>query len=185
VQRLLPDYMTMGQDGMGDMGEMGMKVPANSIPMVGGAGPYDYITMGGMFTILKVREQLPNGYDQDPGWYEPPAGTLAALAPADVLARNGVAADGSSAPKPPPGVNAAPPQAAPTQGHAPGAHRSGHDGHGGGPVGGHVVPPARGQTTTGATTAASLYVCPMHPEVVSANPNDRCPKCQMKLRSKR
>ena len=31
--------------------------PRNSIPMKGGTGPFgDYIAMGGMFTILKVRD---------------------------------------------------------------------------------------------------------------------------------
>jgi hypothetical protein len=34
--------------------------------------------MGGMFTILKVRDNLAS-YD-DPGWYENPPGTLASLA---------------------------------------------------------------------------------------------------------
>ena len=58
VQKVVPDYMTMGHKGMGDMGDMGMAVPENSIPMVGGKGQFDYITMGGMFTILKVRNDL-------------------------------------------------------------------------------------------------------------------------------
>lgn len=89
IQKLLPDYMTMGQDGMGDMGDMGMTVPPNSLPMVGGRGPYDYITMGGMFTILKVRENL-TGYD-DPGWYETPAGTQSTVASAADLRRDGIA----------------------------------------------------------------------------------------------
>lgn len=88
VQKLLPEYMTMGQNGMGDMGEMGMPVPENSIPMVGGKGPYDYITMGGMFTILKVRESLDNY--EDPGWYKPPAGTQANPATSDDLIRDGI-----------------------------------------------------------------------------------------------
>jgi hypothetical protein len=66
VQPLLPDYMTMGQEGMAGMEEMGMPVPENSIPMVGGRGKHDYITMGGMFTVLKVREEIAS-YD-DPGW---------------------------------------------------------------------------------------------------------------------
>jgi FtsP/CotA-like multicopper oxidase with cupredoxin domain len=90
VQQLLPDYMTMGQNGMGDMGNMGMAIPPNSIPMVGGKGPHDYITMGGMFTILKVRENLA-GYD-DPGWYKAPAGTRADLASDDDLRRDGISA---------------------------------------------------------------------------------------------
>ncbi len=96
VRRLLPDYMTMGQTGMGDMAEMGMAVPRNSIPMVGGRGPHDYITMGGMFTLLKVREGL-ESYD-DPGWYENPAGTLASLADPQELERDEIQVDGSHAP---------------------------------------------------------------------------------------
>ncbi|HEY8902119.1 MAG TPA: copper oxidase, partial [Chthoniobacterales bacterium] len=87
VQRLLPGYMTMGQSGM-DMGGMQMPVPKNSIPMVGGQGKHDVITMGGMFTILKVREAL-TSY-ADPGWYETPAGTLAEAAPPADLARDGI-----------------------------------------------------------------------------------------------
>jgi manganese oxidase len=97
VRRLLPDYMTMGQDGMGDMAEMGMTVPENSIPMVGGKGPFDYITMGGMFTIFKVRENL-QSYD-DPGWYEYPEGTVASLADPNDLSRDGIEVDGTHAPE--------------------------------------------------------------------------------------
>jgi hypothetical protein len=89
VRGLLPAYMTMGQDGMGDMGTMNMKNPKNSIPMVGAQGPHDYITMGGMFTIVKVRDQL-DSYDEDPGWYQAPKGTRAVLARADELARDGI-----------------------------------------------------------------------------------------------
>jgi manganese oxidase len=89
---LLPAYMTMGQDRMGDMPEhieMGhMKVPHNSTPMIGGPGPFDYITMGGLFTILKVRENLAS-YD-DPGWYQHPPGTVASLASADELRHDNI-----------------------------------------------------------------------------------------------
>jgi hypothetical protein len=70
------------------MAEMGMPVPRNSLPMVGGPGKHDYITMGGMFTVLKVRDQLA-GY-RDPGWYENPPGTLAAPAEPQELARDGI-----------------------------------------------------------------------------------------------
>lgn len=90
VRKLLPNYMTMGQTGMADMGTMGMTVPNNSIPMVGADGPKDYITMGGMFTILKVRENLPVGQTSDPGWYQDPPGSLAQLASPEDLQRDGI-----------------------------------------------------------------------------------------------
>ncbi|WP_144370281.1 copper oxidase [Myxococcus stipitatus] len=88
VRTLLPGYMTMGQTGMGDMAEMGMPVPKNSIPMVGAKGKYDYITMGGMFTVLKVRERLTG--DGDPGWYDNPPGTLSVAATSEELSRDGI-----------------------------------------------------------------------------------------------
>ena len=90
IRQLLPAYMTMGEDGMGEHGvhiEAGhMPVPKNSIPMVGARGPFDYITMGGMFTIFKVRENL-KSYD-DPGWYNNPPGTVADVASEDELRRD-------------------------------------------------------------------------------------------------
>ncbi|MDB5319219.1 MAG: multicopper oxidase [Phycisphaerales bacterium] len=88
VQNLLPAYMTMGDTGMGEMAEMGMPVPRNSIPMVGGKGPFSYIDMGGMFTILKVRKGIAT-YD-DPGWYENPKGSVAQAATAEEMSRDGV-----------------------------------------------------------------------------------------------
>jgi FtsP/CotA-like multicopper oxidase with cupredoxin domain len=89
VRRLLPGYMTMGQTGMAGMADMQMPVPKNSIPMVGGRGPFGEITMGGMFTLVKVREKL-DSYDKDPGWYEHPAGSVAALASEADLRRDGI-----------------------------------------------------------------------------------------------
>lgn len=98
VQKLLPEYMTMGQEGMGEMGEMGMAVPKNSIPMVGGPGPFGYIDMGGMFTIVKVRPNL-TSYE-DPGWYDNPPETIARPATADELRRDGIAAAAGAAAAP-------------------------------------------------------------------------------------
>ncbi|MFA6173517.1 MAG: copper oxidase [Kiritimatiellales bacterium] len=89
VRRLLAGYMTMGHLGMGGMAEMGMRVPSNSIPMIGGEGPHGYIDMGGMFTILKVRENIKN-YDQDPGWYGNPPGTEARPATDAELKADGI-----------------------------------------------------------------------------------------------
>jgi FtsP/CotA-like multicopper oxidase with cupredoxin domain len=89
MRRLLPGYMTMGQHGMAEMASMQMPVPANSIPMLGGQGKHDVITMGGMFTVLKVRDRLAR-YDQDPGWYENPSGTLATVAAPEEMKRDGI-----------------------------------------------------------------------------------------------
>lgn len=89
IRKLVPGYMTMGQDGMGEMGDMGMAVPPNSLPMVGVQGQHDYITMGGMFTLLKVREELPAD-GSDPGWYKSPPGTQAEAAPDVDLKRDGI-----------------------------------------------------------------------------------------------
>ena len=87
ARKSVPGYMTMGEAGMAEMGEMGMKVPRNSLPMIGAKGPHDYITMGGMYTNIKIRDHL-ESYDKDPGWYEKPAGTLAETAGADDLRRD-------------------------------------------------------------------------------------------------
>jgi FtsP/CotA-like multicopper oxidase with cupredoxin domain len=84
----LNNYMTMGQNGMGDMADMGMKAPKNSIPMVGGKGQFGTIDMGGMFTIVKVREGI-TSYE-DPGDYQHPPGTVAELALADEMRRDGI-----------------------------------------------------------------------------------------------
>jgi FtsP/CotA-like multicopper oxidase with cupredoxin domain len=88
IQRLVPGYMTMGHDGMGAMAEMGMPAPANSIPMVGGPGPFGPIDMGGMFTLLKVREQP--GREDGSGWHQHPRGTVADVASPERLRADGV-----------------------------------------------------------------------------------------------
>jgi manganese oxidase len=89
IRKLVPSYMAMGKDGMGEMGEMGMPVPKNSLPMVGAQGQFDYITMGGMFTILKVRDEAPAD-STDPGWYQNPSGTVSNVAPENDLKRDGI-----------------------------------------------------------------------------------------------
>ena len=89
MRKLVPGYMSMGADGMGDMGDMGMRVPKNSLPMVGAEGQFDYITMGGMFTILKVRDEVPAD-NADPGWYDNPPGTVSVAATARDLKHDGI-----------------------------------------------------------------------------------------------
>jgi FtsP/CotA-like multicopper oxidase with cupredoxin domain len=139
ARKLLPGYMTMGQDGMGDMAEHiesgHMPVPRNSTPMVGGPGPFDYITMGGLFTILKVHPDL-QSYD-DPGWYKHPPGTVADRAAAQELERDGIAGDASSAPRAPRVALAAHRQAPPPKGQYRGTLPSPRGSGGGGGHGGH------------------------------------------------
>lgn len=79
VRRLLPGFMAMGRDGMAehqdhvDSGHM--RGPKNTLPMMMGKGPLGNIEMGGMFTLVKVRDGI-TSY-ADPGWFENPPGTLA------------------------------------------------------------------------------------------------------------
>jgi hypothetical protein len=75
IVNLVPDYMVMGERGMADMGEMQMPIPDNTLPMMTGSGPFGPIEMGGMFSVVKVREGLAKNDYKDPGWYKHPAGT--------------------------------------------------------------------------------------------------------------
>jgi hypothetical protein len=88
VNSLLPGYMSMGTTGMGEMAYMNMPAPENSIPMGSVQLQYGKSTVGGMFTVLKVREDL-TSYD-DPGWYKHPEGTLANVASDEELRRDGI-----------------------------------------------------------------------------------------------
>ncbi len=77
IQRLVSGYMAMGSTGMAEhaLHAEHMKGVPNTLPMMTGQGPFGPIEMGGMFTVVKVREGL-TSY-QDPGWYEHPEGTVA------------------------------------------------------------------------------------------------------------
>jgi FtsP/CotA-like multicopper oxidase with cupredoxin domain len=81
IRRHLPDYMAMGESGMAEHQahiESGhMQGPENTLPMMMGQGPFGPLEMGGMFTVLKVRDDLAPGDYGDPGWYENPPGTRA------------------------------------------------------------------------------------------------------------
>jgi FtsP/CotA-like multicopper oxidase with cupredoxin domain len=76
INSLVPEYMVMGEKGMADMGVMEMEIPENTAPMMTGQGQFGPIEMGGMFSVVKVREGLARGDYTDPGWYEHPAGTV-------------------------------------------------------------------------------------------------------------
>jgi manganese oxidase len=77
ITKLVPDYMVMGEKGMADMGSMEMPLPENTLPMMTGQGPFGPIEMGGMFTVVKIREGLARNDYKDPGWYKHPTGTVA------------------------------------------------------------------------------------------------------------
>jgi FtsP/CotA-like multicopper oxidase with cupredoxin domain len=76
IAALVPNYMSAG-----DMQNMDgkMALPDNTLPMMGGAGPYGSIEMGGMFTVVKIRPDLAPGDYRDPGWYHAPRNTVAYL----------------------------------------------------------------------------------------------------------
>ena len=179
IRELLPEFMAMGDAGMGGMGEMGMQGPENSIAMLGGEGPMGYIDMGGMFTIIKVRDGEV-GYD-DPGWYKHPAGTVALAAAAEQLAADGIDATSDPATLDRPANKDAPPaRSASLVKHDASAdqHHRSHQ-HGDAPAKVNASQPA-----TAPSTQPAIYVCPMHKEITSPEPA-RCPKCGMKLVQKK
>jgi hypothetical protein len=87
IRQMLPGYTAMGAAGMAEHSEhiaMGMlQGPANTLPMMAGDGPFGPLEMGGMFTVVKVRDDLAAGDFRDPGWYSNPPGTVAARVSTD------------------------------------------------------------------------------------------------------
>jgi FtsP/CotA-like multicopper oxidase with cupredoxin domain len=77
ISKLVPNYMAMGSTGMAEMGRMQMQLPDNSLPMMTGFGQYGPLEMGGMFSVVKVREGITVGDYSDPGPYRHPTGTVA------------------------------------------------------------------------------------------------------------
>ncbi|PUA27182.1 MAG: copper oxidase [Cellvibrio sp. 79] len=77
INKVLPNYMAMGESGMAehqehtDMGHM--PSPENTLPMMMGEGRYGKLEMGGMFSMIRVRDQL--GAQAD--LYAAPEGTQA------------------------------------------------------------------------------------------------------------
>ena len=76
IGKVAPDAMVMGSTGMA-MGEMEMPMPDNTLPMMTGSGQFGPIEMGGMFTVVKIREGLARDSYSDPGPYKNPQGTVA------------------------------------------------------------------------------------------------------------
>jgi manganese oxidase len=107
---------------------MGGEMPKNSIAMLGGTGPFGSIPMGGMFTVLKVRETL-SSYE-DPGWYAHPEGTVASPASPEDLERDGIDVAAPAKPEATGHEGHAPPPTPPPQ-PSPRGGGHGHAGHGG------------------------------------------------------
>lgn len=61
MRSLVHGYMPMGRSGMGEMSEMAMPVPANSLPMRAAPGVVAPVDMGGMLTLLEVHERGTQG----------------------------------------------------------------------------------------------------------------------------
>ncbi len=81
IQRIAPGYLSMGESGMAEHQDHAaaghLAGPTNTLPMMTGKGPFGNMEMGGMFTVLKVRDDLAPGDFRDPGWYAHPPGTQA------------------------------------------------------------------------------------------------------------
>lgn len=90
VKKLVPGYMAMGEKGMHEHQQhaMHMEGPENTLPMMGGEGPFGALGMGGMFTVMKIHPDLPSFASADDymkrvklpgdlGWYKNPPGTVA------------------------------------------------------------------------------------------------------------
>ncbi len=88
IRQLIPNYMTMGTTGMRDMTKMDIAIPENSIPMLGADFQFGHTVLGGMSTVVKIREN-PKNYD-DPGPYQFPEGTVAGKATKSELQRDGI-----------------------------------------------------------------------------------------------
>jgi hypothetical protein len=52
-------------------------MPDNTLPMMTGSGPFGSIEMGGMFSVVKIRDGLARDDYKDPGPYKHPQGTVA------------------------------------------------------------------------------------------------------------
>lgn len=86
IRKMLPGYMPMGREGMAehqDHVDAGHQGPVNTLPMMTGRGPFGNMEMGGMFTLVKVRDDISPGDYGDPGWYDHPPGTVASRVSTD------------------------------------------------------------------------------------------------------
>ena len=80
IRKISPGFLPMMRNGMAEHQEhtdAGHQGPVNTAPMMAGKGQFGNLEMGGMFTVVKVRDHVSPGDFTDPGWYQHPAGTVA------------------------------------------------------------------------------------------------------------
>ena len=77
IEQSLPGYMAMGSNGMGEMADMQMPLPKNTLPMMSGNGPFGPIEMGGCSRCskvattsqaMKIRDRISSRRDRGCGW---------------------------------------------------------------------------------------------------------------------
>ena len=54
-----------------------MPLPDNTLPMMTGRGSFGPVEMGGMFSVVKVRDDVKPGDYTDPGFHKHPQGSVA------------------------------------------------------------------------------------------------------------
>ena len=84
----VPEFLAAGEMAAQEHTHAQDVMPRNSIAMLGGSGAFGYVTMGGMFSILKVRESRTPG--DEAGWYEGPKETQADVATPEQLRADGI-----------------------------------------------------------------------------------------------
>ena len=80
IRKISPGFLPMMRYGMAEHQEHtdgGHQGPVNTAPMMSGKGQFGNMEMGGMFTVVKVRDNIAPGDFSDPGWYQHPAGSVA------------------------------------------------------------------------------------------------------------
>ncbi len=159
VRKLLPSYMPMGEKGMDEMMNMGMPGPENTLPMMGGDGPFGMVGMGGMFTILKVRDDFKSVEEAKASWYPNPPGTVAESINKGSSSQE--TKTGMMNHKGMEGMN--------HEGMAE-VDQKGMQGMAG----------MNHQEMSSSSEMQTIYSCPMHPEVRQQGPG-KCPKCGMTL----
>ena len=80
---------------------MEMAMPDNTLPMMTGFGQFGPIAMGGMMTVMKIREGLAANDYADPGWYQHPPGTVAYEVQGEAAEPSAARADNPSSRGPP------------------------------------------------------------------------------------